>query len=548
MFARYVVFAVLTLLLSSGMGDAPSTQGQTGQALPDLVVTDIVLSVNPPKPLELVTVSVTVKNLGDGPAGAFRVAFTATSTLTKTVEDGLAPGESATVRFSWFGPQGRHTLVAEANPFMDIEELDLSNNAQRLEVLVAPDPLPDLTIASLTVSPENPLPGEPTVIEVTVKNIGLLAPAGRAALRVKDDLGTLGTRFVDPLTPGDSAAFSIPWTPKLGERRLSVEVDALDRIEELDEANNLLVQIVTISSRPSTGANLVVRRLGSLPENPSPGETVTLDVVVANVGEGAAEDFLVEFQADGAAVGALHVDTLAPGDEVVLSLGWQTPASGERLIRVKADASGVIAEPDEADNVRFGFIQVGEAIEPCGQLVWLQLEDESALILANTLALSVEEVKHVFMPKVKLAMESDYEGVNIRFSLNRPVGLHSRLRFIADVPPDTRLGQAPLDFNNRNKADIGLVFVAGFEAGLSRAQAFNRTLDSDAQALAKVASHETGHFLGLQHDDEATTARLGGKNIMAPSVDTITGALFADSFFTEENVAYLKRILPLNCT
>gem|GEM_PF-1138735 len=542
MFIRSV-FAILTLL---ALG-TPLIQGQTAGALPDLVVVDMTLSPDSPKPLELVTVSITVKNVGDGPAAAFRVAFTATSTLTKAVKEGLAPAETATVRFSWFGPQGQHTLLAEANPFMDVEEINVDNNSRSLEVLVAPEPLPDLTIESLSVSPANPLPGEGAVIEVVVKNTGILAPNGRAALRVKDDLGTLGTRFVDPLAPGERATFSIPWTPQLGERRLSVEVDVLARIDELDEDNNLLVQIITITPSRPTGANLAIHDLHAEPENPSLGEIVTLSAVVANIGKGIAEDFAVVFQADGAAIDALQIDTLPPGARTTVSATWQATGSGEHLIRIKADGAGVIAEPDESDNAGSGFIQVGDSIEPCGQLVWLQLEEASALILAKALAISVEEVNNVFMPKVKLAMASDYKGVNIRFSLNRPVGLHSRLRFIADVPPDTRLGQAPLDFNNRNKADIGLVFVAGFESGLSRGQAFSRSLDSEAQALAKVASHETGHFLGLQHDTEATTDRFGGQNIMAPSVDTVTASLFVDSFFTEANLAYLRGILPLTC-
>ena len=233
--------------------------------------------------------------------------------------------------------------------------------------------------------------------------------------------------------------------------------------------------------------------------------------MVANDGTGEAAGVELLFQADGETVKAVTLNRISANSQLAVSVTWTPEAAGERVLRAKVDGAGAVAETVESDNAAARFVQVGGPLNACGQQVWLRLAPEAAQILGRVLALDEEEVAHLFMPQLRRAMEEDFSGVNIRFSLNRPVGLHSRLDFIADPPPDARLGQAVLDFDNRNRADGGLVYVAGFEAGLARGQAFSRGLESLAQAIAKVASHEAGHFLGLEHDDPATPEALGAR-------------------------------------
>jgi len=541
---RYGFIGLLLVLVGL---NSVTPWAQQSAPLPDLIVTQITVAPEVPKPLEIVTVSVKVKNVGQAPAGAFRVSFTVTSTLTKRVE-GLDVNEEATVLFSWFGPEGAHTLKAEVNPFGDVEEASRDNNSLERAVEVKPELLPDLVIQSVTLTPPYPTPGETVSVEVVIGNAGTLAPSARPALRLRDDLSTLATKFSELLAPGEQQTFTIQWTPQAGERRLLVELDALERVRESNEDNNRFSQIVTVSTVSFTGANLVVEAVEVSPANALPGELVTLTAVVLNGGQGSVEQVSIQFEADGSTVGEVTIEHLEAGESRQVSVSWTASEVGERMIRVKADAQGNIPELEEADNVLVQFAEVGESLNACGQQVWLRLEEPAAQLLADTLLLTIEEVQHELMSRVKLAIEADYAGINIRFALNRPQGIHSQLRFTADPPPASSvLGEAPLDFNNFNKADVGRVYVTGFESGLARGQAFNRDLDSLAQAVAKVSSHEAGHFLGLGHDDEATTRRFGGQNLMAPSVETQTSSLFADSFFTEENLAYLRSILPLTC-
>lgn len=521
----------------------PSLQAQD---LPDLIITDIQFSPEQPNPQEIVTVTATVKNVGQAVADAFRVRFTANITLTKEVTS-LAPDASAIVRFSWFGPEGEHTIRIEANPFDDAEESNKENNFLEKNILVARDPLPDFVVERVTITPENPLPREETTVEITVKNIGTLV-SSRALMEVRDDQGVLGRPRINALEPDQAETVSLTWRPLEGERRLTIKVDDINgqgRIEELDEENNIFTQVVTISSIRPTGANLVIRSLSISPEDAAPGEAVTLTALVANIGEGEAAAFSMKFEADGLPIESVGVAPLAAGEEREVSINWTATAVGERLIRVKADELGSIIEPDETDNISTQFVQIGEQINACGQVVWLKLEDEAANILSSTLSLSVEEVFNVFMPLLKLVMEADFDTVNIRFTLEDPPGINGRIDFISMEPPDTRLGDAPLDLGNRNPGDVGRVYVSRFNQSLANAQLVGtRSLGEIAQAMAKVASHEVGHTLGLDHDATVTT-----DTIMSPSFDNQAGSasLFTDASFTEENFEYLRSILPLVC-
>jgi len=516
------------------------------QDLPDLIVTDIQVSPEQPDPQEIATVTATIKNVGQAAAGAFRVNFSANVDLTKEIT-GLEPDASTTVRFSWFGSEGEQVIRIEANSFNDIEESNRDNNILEKTILVARDPLPDFVVERVVITPQNPLPREETTIVITAKNIGTLV-SSRALLEVRDDQGVLGRPRIDALEPDQSTTVSLTWRPLEGERRLTIKVDDINgqgRIEELDEENNIFTQIVTISSIPPTGANLVVRSLNISPEDAAPGDNVTLTALIANIGEGEAAGFSVKFEADGLPVESVDVAPLAAGEERVVSADWITSAVGQRLIRVKADELGTIIEPDETDNISTQFVQIGETINACGQVIWLELEDEAAEILSDVLSLSVEEVFNIFMPLLRSVMEADFEDINIRFTLERPFGIFGRMRFISMLPPDSRLGDAPLDLNNRNPGDTGRVYVARFSQSLSNAQLVGtRGLGEIAQALAKVGSHEVGHTLGLDHDATVTT-----DTIMSPAFDNQAGSasLFVNANFTEENFVYLRSILPLTC-
>lgn len=513
------------------------------QPLPDLTVTRIEVEPSVPKPRELALVKATVENVGEGPAGFFRVGLRVDGRFASNQRvQALEPGATTVVTFQWFGLEGSRVLRVEANLYNDVEESDQDNNILEANVDVLPDPLPDLLIESVRFEPEFPQPGETATLVVQVRNGGRIAPSSRAILVAKDGRRTLRTLFLDPLEAGQSVTLEIPWRPREGEGLLSFEIDAQERIEEVSELNNLVTQIYNVSSRPSTGADLTITGLETVPESPVPGQMASVTVTVLNTGQGVASDFAVRLEVDGQAVQTVAVEHLDPGAHTTVSFFWQAESAGEHLLRAKADEAGLVVEPNEADNVFSTFVQAGEPMNVCGQAVYLRIDEAGVQFLSGTLSLTPEQVKHVFLPKVKQAMEEDFAGVNIRFFLEEPALTHSTLRLIGDSRRD-RLGEAPVDVGNFIKNDQGTVFLGSFETLL----AGGRTLDAFATLVANTASHETGHFLGLPHDDVETTRRFAGQNMMADGSEAPGSSVFLDAFFTEENKAYFEQILPLQC-
>jgi len=518
---------------------APTALAQPSEAaqLPDLVVTGLRLNPASPEPNEITQILATVRNAGDGAAEFFRVVLRIDERIqgSKTVP-GLAPGAEVELAFSWVARAGRQALQIEANGFDDVEESNRDNNVLERTVEFTPD----LIVSEVRFEPEFPKPGQSARIVVTVMNRGGRAVEVRPALRVQDGRNTLATLFVDGLAPGASAALEVRWRPEAGSHLLRFEIDALARVDESDELNNLATRALDVSTATPTGADLTVREVSVRPDRPQPGETVTVSARVANEGSGAARAFRLDFEVDGAALGQARVQELGPGQERLVELVW-IATEGERLVRVRADAGGEVVEPDEENNARVHYVDVGAGLNRCGQLVSLELEPAAAQLLSREFGISQEEVQHGFMPLVKTIMEQDFAEVNVRFTLQRAQGIHSRVEFVAEERQNV-LGLAPLDFNNRNRSDTGRVFIGSFVAV---GQLSSRSLQVAAQAVANTASHEAGHFLGLEHDDETTTRQFRSRNMMAPSNES--GTFFQDAFFTPENLEYLQGILPLAC-
>jgi len=534
------IFFVCFLGTVAFFGLTPSVwaQGQR-ETLPDLTVTDIRLSVDFPHVNQVVDILVTVKNVGEVTAAASRAVLRINRGINSArLVPMLAPGQQATLSFGWVVRKGKQTISLQANAFKDIAEADRANNVASRVVEFTPD----LVVESIQINPAHPRPNSLASILVTVRNVGGQPTKERAALRFSEDRNVLNTLFVDPLRAGERAQISVRWRPERGEHLLRFELDALGRIEESDELNNSLSHVVDISPLPPTGANLTVRSVDVSPKQPQLGQAVTFSAVVSNDGNGVADGFEVTFELDGQLLGVARVNRLAPGQAQRVSAVWQRATlGGERLVRVKVDRAGEIVETDESDNVLAQFVEVGQASNACSQLIFLELDDAATQLLATFLGVDSETVDDVFMPQVKAAIEKDFSTINVSFSLRQPRRVHSRLRFVVETRQSI-LGVAPLDLNNTRKNDSGTVFLGSF-VGLGRLT--RTTLERIAQAVANTASHEIGHFLGLNHDTDATTAQFGGRNLMAPSNEA--SSFFEDAFFTADNLAYLHGVLPLTC-
>ncbi|MCS6936901.1 MAG: hypothetical protein NZ610_06945 [Candidatus Bipolaricaulota bacterium] len=387
---------------------------------------------------------------------------------------------------------------------------------------------PDLIVQAVKLSPPYPKPASKVQIVATVQNVGTRPTNDTFVVEFKANRVQIAVFFLSDLAPGQSADVTAEWDGTAGETILRVAVDPFRRISELDETNNIFHKIINVTAREFTGADLVTNGLQAQPES--------VRALVKNIGTGPAlPPIPVGLYVDGELVQTVIVEQeLSSGAEIVVSVPWGREA-GEKVLRVKADPLGEIPETDESNNAWSDYFEFAPTPNACAQIVSLEFALGSLPLLEEMTSLPKDELLFGFIPAIRRQMERDYEGVNVRFYLRQPMGVFSRILF----SPENRLpilGLAPLDYGNFRKNDTGYVFIGSFHANRGLRLAPPPLL---AILIAKVASHELGHMLGLEHNPN------GG--IMNAQAE-INPYLVQNEKFRPEDLEYLKRILPMECS
>lgn len=398
--------------------------------------------------------------------------------------------------------------------------------AQQLEA-------PDLAIQSVRLSPSYPKSNATVQIVAAVQNLGNRPTNDVFVVEFKANRVQIAVFFLSDLAPGQSVDVTAEWESPPGETILRIAVDPLKRVSESDEANNIFYKIINATTREFTGADLTVRSLRL--ENPGAGGSAKLIATVSNVGHGPAlAPISVGFYGDGELIRTTTVEqALPPGTEILVEVPWKI-VPGERVLRAKADPHGEIPELEEGNNSWSEYFEFAPPPNACAQVVSLEFATASLPLLDELTSLPQEELLFGFIPAIRRQMEQDFEGVNVRFYLRQPTGIFSRISF----SPENRLpilGLAPLDYGNFRKNDTGYVFIGSFHANRGLRLAAPPLL---AVLIAKVASHELGHMLGLEHNPN------GG--IMNAQAE-INPYLVQNEKFRPEDLEYLKRILPMDC-
>ncbi|WP_307812427.1 CARDB domain-containing protein [Phycicoccus sp. CSK15P-2] len=153
-----------------------------------------------------------------------------------------------------------------------------------LEVWGTPAPTPDLTVSSVTSSPESPTESSELTLSATVENVGT-AGSSPSSVRFSVDDADVDTTAVPALEPGGSATVSVsaPAQPA-GSHTVTAMVDPDEEEAELDESNNTGSAPVAVAETPSAD---LVPVLTFSPQAPRAGQTVTFSVAVRNVGSRA---------------------------------------------------------------------------------------------------------------------------------------------------------------------------------------------------------------------------------------------------------------------
>ncbi|MET9095289.1 CARDB domain-containing protein [Streptomyces cyaneofuscatus] len=229
-----------------------------------------------------------------------------------------------------------------------------------IQILGTPAPNPDLTVSALSWNPSAPSETDNITVQGTVRNIGT---AASAATTVDVSLGgaVVGSAPVGALAAGASAQVSVPVGKRpQGSYTVSALVDPTDTIIESDNTNNSRTTASPLVVGQSPGPDLEVRSITSSPSNPAVGAAVSFTVAVHNRGTSAVSAGSITRLTVGSTTLNGTTPAVPAGATVNVPIsGTWTAASGGATLTATADATNLVAETSETNNVLARSIVVG---------------------------------------------------------------------------------------------------------------------------------------------------------------------------------------------
>ncbi|AKB82329.1 hypothetical protein MSBR3_1751 [Methanosarcina barkeri 3] len=221
------------------------------ESLPDLIIEDLYLesSTQPEagKPLNFI---LKIKNIGEETASSStaKYSFNGDSEGEISIPE-LSAGTSTSAEFSYTPGNEENIIVAViADSEKTVSESNEDNNKMSKTISIKNE-LPDLKIESISLSPEEPHPGENTTFTVTVKNSGSAAAENS---EIKYDIkgnneSYTGVTSIPALAAGETGTGTFFWTPENeGQIEVKATVDAENIISESDETNNEFTKTATV--------------------------------------------------------------------------------------------------------------------------------------------------------------------------------------------------------------------------------------------------------------------------------------------------------------
>jgi hypothetical protein len=352
-------------------------------------------------------------------------------------EPSLAPGQSLPHPQARItaplpaGTAGDFFVIAVVDPGNEIDEGPHEGNntvAFRITVTAADDlSRPDLVLLAAT-APGGVRPGETVVVEfsiggatggepVTASWLDGVFLSADAQLSADDVLLTALPGPSETLRAGQTysrrAELRIDPPAAIADAAfLLFAADHLNRVAELDESNNVLARPIRIIRPDSPQAAADERKphgppdlhvpVFSAPASAMNGETLTIDFIVANRGEGAAQPtqwrdrvylsnddkldgddkLLATYEHNGAMSPGGHYAARLKG-----ALDLPETEDGQRFLIIKTDAEDAVAETDEKNNIAVRPISINQLVigkdkkdEDKITVAWIPYDDFRKLI------------------------------------------------------------------------------------------------------------------------------------------------------------------------
>ncbi|WP_320781119.1 CARDB domain-containing protein [Streptomyces sp. CRN 30] len=221
-------------------------------------------------------------------------------------------------------------------------------------------PAPDLTVTGLDWSPADPGERDAVTVHATVRNAGT-ARSAATAVEVSVEGTVAGSGEVPALEPGASAEVAVATgTHAAGNYAVSAVVDPRNTVTELDDTNNSRNASDRLVVGRAPGPDLEVRSITGDPADPAVGARVSFTVAVHNRGTTAAAAGSVTRLQAGTTTLDGTTGRIEPDATVNVPVtGTWTATAGGVVLTATADATGVVDETNEDNNVRTESLVVG---------------------------------------------------------------------------------------------------------------------------------------------------------------------------------------------
>ncbi|MEU9271698.1 CARDB domain-containing protein [Streptomyces sp. NPDC048251] len=221
-------------------------------------------------------------------------------------------------------------------------------------------PAPDLTVTTLDWTPAAPSERDAVTVKATVRNAGTARSAATTA-DVSVEGTVAGSAAVPALDPGASATVDVATgTRAAGSYGVSAVVDPRNTVPELDDSNNSRTSANRLVVTQAPGPDLEVASITTSPANPAVGQAVSFTVAVHNRGISAAPAGSVTRVQAGSTTLNGTTGQVAPDATVNVAIsGTWTATAGGATLTATADATGVVAETNENNNVLTKSLVVG---------------------------------------------------------------------------------------------------------------------------------------------------------------------------------------------
>lgn len=220
------------------------------ESLPDLIVEDLYPeSSTQPEAGKPLNFTLKIKNVGEATANNSTAKYSSNGTSGEISIPELSAGTSTSAEFSLTpGNEENMSVTAIADSGNTISESDEDNNEMSKTISIKRE-LPDLKIESISLSPEEPHPGENITFTATVKNNGSTA-AEKSEIRYDikgNNESYTGVTSIPALAAGETGTGIFFWTPGTeGQIEVKVTVDSGSIVSESDETNNEFTKTATV--------------------------------------------------------------------------------------------------------------------------------------------------------------------------------------------------------------------------------------------------------------------------------------------------------------